>query len=153
MYKNVWCTCEVVVLLIKLFFLRSRCTSASLDLKVENGKRELFPCIRVVWTIKLRLTVTSTNLENRGRERQRKRESRRQASEAQPEKGQQRSSERDKQPEGDIFFVGRTTWQFCGGGEKIRNASGHQCTGWNWAAVKKKSEREHVRHFLHKACN
>ena len=25
------------------------------------------------------------------------------------------------------FFVGRTTWKFCSGGDKMRNASGHQC--------------------------
>ena len=58
----------------------------------------------------------STNLEYRAGERQRKRESRRQASEAQREKSK-----------GDIFFVGSTTWKFCSGGDKIRNASGHQC--------------------------
>ena len=44
----------------------------------------------------------STNLEYRARERQRKRESRRQASEAQREKGRQRSGVRDKK-KGDIF--------------------------------------------------
>ena len=40
--------------------------------------------------------------------------------------------------------------KFCSGGEKMRNASGH--LGENerqW----KKSEQEHVRHFLHKKCN
>ena len=51
----------------------------------------------------------STNLEYRARERQRKRESRRQASEAK-----------------ETFFVRRTTWQLCSGGDKMRNASGHQ---------------------------
>ena len=38
----------------------------------------------------------------------------------------------------------------CSGGEKMRNASGQ--LGENerqW----KKSEQEHVRHFLHKTCN
>ena len=39
----------------------------------------------------------SKNLENRARERQRKRESRRHATEAQREKGLQRSRARDKQ--------------------------------------------------------
>ena len=54
---------------------------------------------------------------------------------------------RDKK--GDISFVRRTTWKFCSGGDKMRNASGHQSNvRWKWAAVKK-SEREHVRHFLH----
>ena len=40
--------------------------------------------------------------------------------------------------------------KFCSGGEKMRNASGH--LGENerqW----KKSEQEHVRHFLQKTCN
>ena len=49
----------------------------------------------------------STNLEYRARERQGKRESRRQAREAQGEKGQLGSIVRDKN-KGD-FFVGRTT--------------------------------------------
>ena len=55
-----------------------------------------------------------------------KRESRRQASEAQREKGRQRSRARDKKQRRH-FFVGRTTWKFCSGGDKMRNASGHQC--------------------------
>ena len=61
--------------------------------------------MRVVESIKLRLIVMSTNLEYRARERQRKREStcRRQTSEAQREKGRQRSRARDKK--GDIFFL------------------------------------------------
>ena len=40
--------------------------------------------------------------------------------------------------------------KFCSGGEKMRNASGH--LGENelqW----KKSEQEHVQHFLHKTLN
>ena len=57
----------------------------------------------------------STNLEYRARERQRKRESRR-----------QRSRERKKKQRRH-FFVGRTTLKFCSGGNKMRNASGHQC--------------------------
>ena len=47
-------------------------------------------------------------------------------------------------------FIWRKTWKFYSGGEKMRNASGHQ--GENerqW----KKSEQEHVRQFLHKTCN
>ena len=50
----------------------------------------------------------STNLEYRAREGQRKRESRRQASKAQREKGQQTSRARDKKQKRH-FFVGRTT--------------------------------------------
>ena len=41
---------------------------------------------------------------------------------------------------------------FCSCGEKIRNASGHQCKV-KMSGSEKKSEREHVRHFLHKTCN
>ena len=47
----------------------------------------------------------STNLEYRARETQRKRESRRQASEAQREKGRQRFRTRDKKTKGDIFLL------------------------------------------------
>ena len=67
----------------------------------------------------------STTLEYRARGTQRKRESRRQASEAQREKGRQRSRARDKKQRRH-FFVGRTTRKFCNGGDKMRNASGHQ---------------------------
>ena len=56
----------------------------------------------------------------------RRRESRLQASETQWEKGWQRSRARDKKQRRH-FFVGRTTWKFCSGGDKMRNASGHQC--------------------------
>ena len=69
----------------------------------------------------------STNLEYRAIEGQRKRESRRQASEAQRKKGRQRSRARDKKQRSYfIVVVGRSTWKFCSGGNKIRNASGHQ---------------------------
>ena len=83
----------------------------------------------------------STNLECRAWERQRKRESRRQASEAQREKGQQRSRARDKN-KGDSFLVGKTTWKFCSGGEKMRNPSGHQCKV-KMSGSEKKIERKH----------
>ena len=92
----------------------------------------------------------STNLEYRAREKQRKRESGWQASEAQREKGRQGLRVRDKKPK-ETFFVGRTTGKFCSGIDKMRNASGNQCKV-KIAAVKK-SEQEHVRHFLHKTCN
>ena len=68
----------------------------------------------------------STNLEYRARETQRKRESGRQASEAQREKGRHRFAAREKKQRRH-FFVGRTTRKFCNGGDKMRNASGHQC--------------------------
>ena len=70
---------------------------------------------------------------------------RRKASEAQREK----EIERDRKNKGDIFG-GRNNMKSCSGGEKMRNASGQ--LGENerqW----KKSEQEHVRHFLHKTCN
>ena len=59
-------------------------------------------CIRVVYSIKLRLIVMSTILEYRERERQRKREIRREASEAEREKERQRARAIDKK-KGDIF--------------------------------------------------
>ena len=59
-------------------------------------ERENCFCIRVAYSIGIRLIVMSSNLEYRARERQRKRESGRQASEAQREKGRQRSRARDK---------------------------------------------------------
>ena len=68
----------------------------------------------------------STNLEYIARERQRKRESGRLASETQREKGRQGFRARDKKQRRHIF-VGRTTRKFCSGGDKMRNASGHQC--------------------------
>ena len=50
----------------------------------------------------------------------------RQASETQRGKGRHRfRAEREKTKE--TFFVGRTTWKFCSGGDKMTNASGHQC--------------------------
>ena len=70
-------------------------------------------------SFKLRVIVMSTNLEYRTRERQRKKESGRQASETLREKGGQSCRVRDKK---DIFFL-----EFCSGGDKMRNASGHQC--------------------------
>ena len=75
----------------------------------------------VVLSIKVRLIVISTNLENRERERQRKKEKvRRQASDAQQEK----ELERDSKNKGDIFCW-RNNMKFCSGGAKMRNASGH----------------------------
>ena len=56
----------------------------------------------------------STNLGYRERKRQRKRESRRQASEAQRERATKSWSERQNKI------------KVCSGGEKMRNASGHQ---------------------------
>ena len=74
--------------------------------KDENGKRKSF-LIRVVQSSKLSIIVLFTNLKYRERERQRKRESRRQASEAQREKGRQTARVRDKKRR--HFSVGRTT--------------------------------------------
>ena len=68
-----------------------------------------------------------------------KRETRRHASEAQRDKGRQRSRARDKQKRRK-FFVTRTTWQFCSCGEKMRNASGHQCNVKMRGSEKKVSE-------------
>ena len=43
------------------------------------------------------------------------------------EKKGNRDIEREIKNEGDSFFVGKTTWRFFSGGEKMRNPSGHQC--------------------------
>ena len=88
----------------------------------------------------------STNLEYRARERQRKREIGRQVSEAQREKGRQGFRARDKKQRRHFFVEMK---KFCSGGDKMRNASGHQCKG-KMSGSEKKSERERVRHFLHK---
>ena len=46
-------------------------------------------------------------------------------------------------------FVGRKTWKFHSGGEKMRNDSGHQGeNGRLWRT----SEQEQTQHFLHKPC-
>ena len=66
----------------------------------------------------------STNLKYRERERQRKRENGRQASAGRREKERQKARAREKKKE--TFFVGRKAWKFCSGGEKMKNASGHQ---------------------------
>ena len=58
---------------------------------------------------------------------------------------------RDKKTKKTFFFPRRTTWEFCSGGDKMRNASGHQCKV-KMSGVKN-SEREQVRHFLDKTCN
>ena len=66
----------------------------------------------------------STNLKNRERERQRERENGWQTSEGRREKERQKARAREKKKA--TFFVGRTAWKFCRGGEKMKNASGHQ---------------------------
>ena len=43
------------------------------------------------------------------------------------EKKGHRELERERKNKGDIFFfIGRTAWKFCSGGEKMRSASGHR---------------------------
>ena len=69
------------------------------------------------------------------------------------EKKSDRDLEREIKNKGDIFFNGRTTSKFCSGYDKMRDASGHQQYKVKMSASEKKSEREHVRHFLHKTCN
>ena len=85
---------------------------------------------------------------NIDQEKDRKKEKKRQASETQREKGRRRSRASDKKQRRN-FFVGRTTWKFCSSGDKMRNASGHQCKE-KMSGSEEKSEREHVRYFLHK---
>ena len=69
----------------------------------------------------------STNLEYRARERQRNRESGRQASEAQREKGRQGFRARDEKPKETSFCWKNNMEILCTGGDKMRNASCHQC--------------------------
>ena len=77
-----------------------------------QGKTTLIPggqpggggAVGIDWCMKLRLIVMFINLEYRARERQRKRKSRRQASEAQWEKGRQRSMWQIKS-KGDFFVL------------------------------------------------
>ena len=61
MYKKVWCTCKVVVLLIKptVFFLTFSPSSASLDLKVPiiRSGRDVRQCNWFVF-VDLKLSVT-----------------------------------------------------------------------------------------------
>ena len=85
----------------------------------------------------------STNLEFRARETQRKRESRRHANEAQLEKGRQRFRAREKKQRRH-FFVGRTTWKFCNGGDTMRNTSGHQCKLKMNCSGKKVNEKTYI---------
>ena len=94
----------------------------------------------------------SRNLEYRTRERQRKRKSRPQESEAQREKGRQRSRARDKKKTKEAFFCWKINLKLCSGGDKTRNASGHQCKV-KMSGREKKSEREHLRHLNQKTCN
>ena len=86
--------------------------------------------------------------KNRERE---KRESWRQASETQREKERQIARARDKRQRRH-FFVKRTTWKFCSGGGKLRNASGHKGENERRGS-EKTNEQEHVRHFFPETCN
>ena len=74
---------------------------------------------------KRRVEIVCVSMLSKTEKRQRKRESRLRASEAQRDKGRQRSRARDKKKM-EKFFFGRTTSKFCSGGDKMRNASGHQ---------------------------
>ena len=71
------------------------------------------------------------------------------------ERERERWREREIKDKRDTYLVKRTTWKFYSGGEKIRNASGHQMQGENERHARqwKKSEQGHVRNFLHKTWN
>ena len=79
----------------------------------------------------------STNLEYRAGERQRK------------AKLNERKGDRSLEW-GDVFFVGRTTWKFCSGGDKMRNASGHQCQVKVSGSEKKVNEKMYNISFITK---
>ena len=63
-------------------------------------------------------------------------------------------SEKELEPEikkkEEINFVWRIKWTFYSGGEKMRNANGHQ--GEN-EQQKKKCEQHPIQYFLPRACN
>ena len=85
----------------------------------------------------------STNLGYRERERQRKRESRSTGQRSSTRKGA-RAREK-KKTKGDIFCC-RKNMKFCS--DEMLAA-----TRVKMSDSEKKSEQEHVRHFLHKTCN
>ena len=58
------------------------------------------------------------------------------------EKKGNRNLERDIKNKGDSFFVGKTTWKFCSGADKMRNLSGHQCKV-KMRGSEKKIEQKH----------
>ena len=58
--------------------------------------------------------------------------------------------EREIKNKGDIFCW-KNNMKFCNGGDKMRNASGHQCKVK--MSGEKKSERQNLRHSLYKTCN
>ena len=86
-------------------------------------------------------------------EKEKDRESRRQASEAQREIERQRARARDKkqqqkqqQQTKETNFLGRTTWKFFSGGEKIRNVVVKK-------AKRNKGNKIFWEHIRHKTCN
>ena len=52
----------------------------------------------------------------------------------------------------EAFFCWKINLKLCSGGDKTRNASGHQCKV-KMSGREKKSEREHLRHLNQKTCN
>ena len=94
----------------------------------------------------------STNLEYRARERQRKREKEKVGGRPAKlnEKYGDRDLEREMKNKGDIFLLEFSSNE--SGGDKMRNASGHQCK-MKMSGSEKKSERENVWHFLNKTCD
>ena len=89
----------------------------------------------------------STNLEYRERERQRKRENSGTGQRRSTRKGASvRAREREKKL-GDTFCWGNNM-KFCSDGMLAATRVTENERQW-----KKKSEQEHVRHFLHKTCN
>ena len=84
----------------------------------------------------------STNLEYRERERQRKRQNRAKLNE------KKSYSEREKTKK--TVFVGGTTWNFVAA---LRKWEMLAATRMKMSDSEKKSEKEHVRHFLYKTHN
>ena len=68
------------------------------------------------------------------------------------EKKGDRDLEREIKNKGDIFLLEAATWQFCSGGDKLRNARGPQCKVKVSGSEKKGNEKTYGI-LVHKTCN
>ena len=91
-------------------FCHPRLVKQRLRVKTKTESGKCF-CIRVVWGIKLRSIVMSTNLDYRERERQRTRES-----SATGQRSSTRKWARVGEKKKETFFVVGTTWNFVAAG-------------------------------------
>ena len=92
----------------------------------------------------------STNLEYRVRERQRKEKVGGRPAKLNEKKGDGFRA-RDKKPK--TIFGWKNKMKVCNGGDKMRNASGHQCKVKISDSEKKVNGNTYDINFLHKTCN